>query len=420
MIVHVTYTITQSKKKKLAYFVILLNLGEKELFSFPITLKTLIMKKAIFISIALLIGLSAFFAYRFLSTAMAMEASEINIPTIEHAQSLTDLVQPYIDHETTKGLSIGIYNKGQVKYHNYGICSDKNPVLPNKQSIYEIGSITKTFTTAVLAQMVQEGKVQYSDPMSDYLPQGVTNWSTDTITITLEELATHRSGLPRLADNQTIKMLFSMDNPYKFYTMDNLYDFIKSYTPKPKEQRKVDYSNLGMGILGNILANIDQISYEAMIQKRILQPLGMTNTFIDDADKTMITGHNGYGEPTSPWDLPTYAGAGALRSNTEDMMKYLIANIEKESPFSETHVARASYEDGVEIGLAWGIRKYNDGDLILHSHSGGTGGFRTSIVFAKEQEIGVIVMGNSIQDVSEIALRTLQLVEKDEKLSLND
>ena len=378
------------------------------------------MKKAIIISIALIISIAALFIYWFVNNIAAMQDSEISIPKVEFAQSITDFIEPYIDHEMTKGISIGIYNKGQISFQNYGICSDKNPIPPTNQAIYEIGSITKTFTTAVLAQMVQEGKVNYSDPMSKYLPKGITNWSTDTVSITLEELATHHSGLPRLADNKIVKRLLHLDNPYKNYTMDDLYEFLKSYTPKPEAQREVVYSNLGMGILGNILASIDQTSYEEMIRKRILQPLNMTNTFIDASNKTMITGHNGFGQPTSPWDLPTYAGAGALRSNTEDMMKYLIANIQDKAPFSETHAPRATYEDGAEIGLAWGIRKYNDGDLILRSHSGGTGGFRTSIVFSKEQQIGIIVMSNAIQDVSKIAVRSLQFLEKEEKLSLHN
>jgi len=113
-------------------------------------------------------------------------------------------------------------------------------------------------------------------------------------------LATHHSGLPRLPSNILLKSIIYNSNPYEHYSRADLYDYLKTYTPKSKPKRKVAYSNLGMGLLGNILADIDGVSYEELIQQRILQPLGMNQTFINNPDKTIIPGHNGMGKPTPP------------------------------------------------------------------------------------------------------------------------
>jgi len=88
-----------------------------------------------------------------------VQAGDIKIPSIENIASIEEIVKPYIDHKATKGLSIAVYNRGKVDYYNYGICSDENPVPPSNQSVYEIGSISKTFTVSVLVQMIKEGKV---------------------------------------------------------------------------------------------------------------------------------------------------------------------------------------------------------------------------------------------------------------------
>ena len=306
----------------------------------------------------------------------------INIPAISEVTSLDDIITTYIENAKTKGLSIGTYQNGNVAFYNFGICSDENPVAPTEQSIYEIGSITKTFTTAVLAQMVAEGKVQYDDPVAKYLPEEVVNWSSD-VEITLEELATHSSSLPRMPSNFLKRAMFSPGNPYKDYTVEDMYDFLKEFEPKAKTERKSDYSNLGMGLLGHILAMVEEVTYEAMVQKRIFQPLGMDASVIEITEGQMIQGHDGSGSPTSQWDLPTLAGAGAIRSNTIDMMKYLEANITEQHPYVLTHAPKKELSDFQKIGLAW-ISQNNDGQAF-HWHNGGTGGFRTFTGFSKEE-----------------------------------
>jgi len=363
------------------------------------------MKKILFYIVVLFGVLGAYGAFSVLKN----RPQKIPIPPIVEINSIVDIIQPYIENDKTKGVSIGTYKNGEIEFYNFGIVADASKVTPSEKSIYEIGSITKTFTAVVLAQMVEEGKVNYDDRVAKYLPKEVVNWSAE-VSITLEDLATHSSGLPRMPSNFLKRAIFSPSNPYKNYTVEDMYDFLKDFEPSPKSERKPDYSNLGMGLLGHILAEVDELSYEAMVRKRIFEPLQMDDSLIEIAEEQLIQGHDGSGSPTSQWDLPTFAGAGAIRSNTTDMMKYLVANINGEAPFVSTHAPKKEMSSFRKIGLAWINQK--KGKLTFTWHNGGTGGFRTFTGFSKEEKVGVIVMANSIQSVDAIGIRILQFLAK--------
>ena len=338
------------------------------------------------------------------------ETNDIVIPEIGEVSSIDDIVMNYVNHDLTKGLSIGVYNRGQETYYNYGISSDDHPVPPTKQSVYEIASITKTFTAAILAQMVSDGKVDYDDPISMYLPEGVVHWS-DSLAMTLEELATHKSGLPRLPYNHILKAFYHMDNPYKNYTEDDLYSFFTYFEPMRKQDRKVEYSNLGAGLLGNILAQVAGISYRELVDQYILNPLGMEHSYVGYREDNQMVGHNGYGDITPGWEKQTLEGAGSIRSTTEDLMKYLIANVNSEQPYAETHAPREDFKgfgQGTKIGLAWLTIYPKDSEIELVFHNGGSGGFRSALLFSKEMDQGVVVLANSIQSVDAIGMRIMK------------
>ncbi len=333
----------------------------------------------------------------------------IDIPPLTEVNKIEDIAQPYIDNEMTKGLSIGTYKNGNIEFFNLGICSEENKVKPTENSIYEIGSISKTFTGTVLADMVAEGKVNLEDPISKFLPDSVCNWSTEKA-ITLEELSTHTSGLPRLPDNLTKNFLADLDNPYRNYGTASLYAFLKNYAPQSKDKRNCEYSNLGVGLLGHILAKIDDKSYEAMVTDRIFKPLLLTNSTITLKEGQLIQGHDGLGYPVSQWDFQALAGAGGIRSTTADMMKYLAANISKVKPYVDTHLPRKDMSAFQKIGLGWISQK--NGDLAFTWHNGGTGGFSTFMGFSKERQVGVVVLANSVQSVDAVGVRILEFLAK--------
>ena len=342
--------------------------------------------------------------------ALACKFSQAKIvyPAIKSVKSIDDIVKPYLENKLTKGLAIGIIKDGKTEFYNYGIHSDANPITPTEKSIFEIGSISKTFTTTVLVQMLEEDLLSLDDPISKYLPDSVITWPSE-VSITIKELATHSSGLPRIPINlmTTIK---DMNNPYADYMVKDLYEFLKSYKPIAKNKRKVEYSNLGMGLLGHILSMIEKKDYETMVKDRIFDKLKMNNSMIelnDSAKALLMQGHNQGGQPTSLWDFPTLTGAGAIRSNTQDMLKYIQEHL-KNPLWAKAHIPIADFGGPHKIGLAWISTPSKNNTNTMLWHNGGTGGFVSFCGMVKAKKLGVVVLSNSTVSVDEIGVLILK------------
>ncbi|MBL4940304.1 MAG: serine hydrolase [Colwellia sp.] len=300
------------------------------------------------------------------------------------------------------GLVVGVIDGEQSKIISVGKANKSNSKVLNKDSLFEIGSISKTFTGILLADMVLKEELKFDDPVIQYLPQGVTMPIRNGKQITLLDLATHTSALPRLPTGFMPK---DITNPYADYSVKMMYEFLSSYQLTRDIGVTPEYSNLGMGLLGHVLALKAGKNYEDLVKERILTPLGMNNTTITTsaAQKQQLTiGHDATGNPTSHWDIPTLAGAGALRSSGEDMMIYLAANMGlNKTPLSAAIELSHQYQhefgsETLSIGLAWLTTEAPDGDIIWHN--GGTGGYRSFIGFNKNMEVGVVVLANSQDD----------------------
>ena len=279
------------------------------------------------------------------------------------------------------------------------------------KTTFEIGSITKVFTSLLLADMVSKGEVKLDDPVAKYLPKGVKVPARGGKEITLLDLATHYSGLPSVPDN-----LHSTDdaNPYADYTVAGLCDFLSRYELTRDIGSKFEYSNLGVGLLGHALALRAGKPYEELVVERICQPLGMVDTRITltpsmrdrlaaPYDKSLVQVKN--------WDVPVLSGAGALRSDVDDMIRFVSANLglTKTPLFAamqDTHKIRNSAGSPVlDIGLGWHLlKRYQPG---LYWHNGGTGGYRSFIGFCPEKKTGVVVLSNSALGVDDIGFHLL-------------
>lgn len=272
------------------------------------------------------------------------------------------------------------------------------------KTVFEIGSMSKVFTSLLLADMVQRGEVKLDDPAEKYLPAGAKMPERGVRKITLADLATHRSGLPRLPDNMPFG---DPANPYADYTEAMLLQFLGRYALTRDIGSQFEYSNLGVGLLGYILARRAGTDYETLLRQRITGPLGMRDTAITlDANQKarFATGHDAFMQPAKPWDLPALAGAGAIRSTADDMLTFLAAFIgAKPSPLAPAMQAMIAQRwpgvsPGVESGLAWMIAKSPSGEIVFHD--GGTGGFRTSMVYAPAKKRGVVVLTNAAVEPS--------------------
>jgi CubicO group peptidase (beta-lactamase class C family) len=309
------------------------------------------------------------------------------------------LVQRVDTLQQSVGIVVGIIGPRGHRVVAYGTLDkgENRPVDGN--SLFEIGSITKVFTSLLLADMVQRGEVGLRDPVSKYLPASVKVPEKDGRSITLLDLATNMSGLPRLPNNFHPN---DPGNPYADYSVEQLYDFLSHYQLIHDIGSHYEYSNLGFGLLGHVLARRAGESYEQLIEHRICKPLGMNSTVITlsrQQEMRFATGHNVALQRTEAWDLPTLAGAGALRSTANDLITFLAANLRYvNSPLtpaveSMLKVRRPIGTPGADSALGWQIHEREGHELVWHG--GATAGFRSFIGFDPQKRIGVVVLSNA-------------------------
>jgi serine-type D-Ala-D-Ala carboxypeptidase/endopeptidase len=298
---------------------------------------------------------------------------------------------------TGAGVSIAVVEHGIRRVFSYGVAK--------ADSIFEIGSISKTFTGLVLSQMVTQGKVKFDDPVRELLPAGTVAKPAGS-EITLLDLATQHSGLPRMPDNFTPA---DQANPYADYYAANMYAFLaKQGVGKPKKTEFL-YSNLGFGLLGQSLAVRSGTTYSALLAEEVTGPIGMRDTAIllsPDQQARFIGGHDSEHRPAHAWDLGAFAGAGAIRSTAGDMLTYLEANLHPESFKTEnassaattlsaalvqSHKLRADAMGGMRIALAW----FFEPGSGAYWHNGGTGGYSSFAFFNPKEDCAAVVLLNS-------------------------
>jgi len=279
-------------------------------------------------------------------------------------------------------------------------------------NVFEIGSITKVFTASILADMASRGEVRLDDPVAKYLPSSAHIPSRNDRQITLLDLVTQSSGLPRMPSNLTPR---DSMNPYADYSVQQLYAFLSGYQLTRDIGATYEYSNLGVGLLGHALALKAGTSYEQLVTRRVLIPLQMKETAITLTPALrarLALGHGGDGSVVPNWDLPTLAGAGALRSTASDLLTFLVANLDSTAtPLSrtlqQTHGERhATDNPNLKIGLAWHISSRPVGKIVWHN--GGTGGYRSFMGFDPVRRIGVVVLcNNGNESVDDIGFHLL-------------
>jgi CubicO group peptidase (beta-lactamase class C family) len=310
------------------------------------------------------------------------EIRRILVTRIDEQQQATGIAIGVVDHTGRRAIAHGNAAKG-----------DPRPI--DADTIFEIGSISKVFTALLLADMVRRREVSLDDPASAYLGDGVRLPTRDGRVITLLDLATHHSGLPNLPANLIPR---DPQNPYAAYGVEDLYEFLNGYTLPRPPGAEYEYSNLGAGLLGHVLACRAGVDYETLVRGRIAEPLGMADTGITVSTSMtgrMATGHNAALEPVSNWDMPTLAGAGALRSSVNDLMTFLEACLGyRDSPLAPAMTAMLDVRRPVgntpsAIGLGW----HRLGPVAWHN--GGTGGFRSFIAFDPHTRSGVTVLANA-------------------------
>jgi CubicO group peptidase (beta-lactamase class C family) len=283
---------------------------------------------------------------------------------------------------------------------------------PDGDTVFEIGSVTKVFTSLILADMIEKDEVKPDDPVSKFLPATVKVPSRNGREITLLDLSMQVSGLPRLPDN-----LKPADpaNPYADYDASKLYDFLSRYTLTRDPGEKYEYSNLAVGLLGHALALKAGMSYEELLRRRIFDPLGMSGTSITLSEaqkKRLAPGYDGGLKPVKNWDFAVLAGCGAVRSTVNDMLKFVAANLElTDTPLKFAVRRMRAVTKGIsapdlEIGMAWHV--FTKFDTRIWWHNGGTYGYRSFVGFNPAKKEGVVLLCNTFMDNDDLGKHVLE------------
>jgi serine-type D-Ala-D-Ala carboxypeptidase/endopeptidase len=300
---------------------------------------------------------------------------------------------------TDAGATIGVVAHGTHRIFAYG--------TTKPDSVFEIGSITKTFTGLILAQMVEQKKARLDEPVRALLPPGTVTAPASGAEITLLDLSAQRSGLPRMPDNFKPA---DESNPYVDYDKKLLYAFLAGHGVAMPDKPVFGYSNLGVGLLGQALCERAGTTYETLVRKQVTGPLGMRDTVVSippTLRARFAAGHDGHGKPAHAWDQNALAGAGAIRSTAADMLTYLEAQLHPDhlpaavrttqegktlaAAITASHALQGEAMTGTHIALNW-FRVDSTGSFW---HNGATGGHSAFAWFNPDQDIALVVLFNT-------------------------
>lgn len=351
------------------------------------------------------------------------------------SQALQGLVENIVlqhfetDHQP-HGMVIGILDEGYTYYYNYGTFSATDSAKIDSSTLFHIGSITKVFTTSLLMQMVADSLVQLRDPISQYLPDSVTVANPMLQYITLRQLATHTSGLPREPYNIPFTLV-DKANPYANYTLKDAYQFLMTFKPlSPKKKRKkikkkpkatFKYSHFGMGLLGHLLENAAGKRYKTLLNDYILQPLQMSATTMPPEKglfERIAPGHYFNGKPAPPQYYASLQASEGLYSNLSELLRFVAANMDTTQTvlpniLQKTHDAQIN-TNMKYVKVAYGWYTIDQGKKMprMLTHSGRTDGYSNFVGFVKETQTAVVILSNSSNRIDRIGFNILELLNR--------
>lgn len=327
------------------------------------------------------------------------------------AAEVKENIKRRVDQGINTGIVVGVITPKGTEFFSYGYKSLISKELINENSVFEIASISKTFTGIMLAEMVVNDDLTLNDPLQNLLPSEVKVPTRNQENILLVHLANHTSGLPRMPANFNMSNLI---NPFVNYSEEHSYEFLNSYELPRDIGLNYEYSNYGFGLLGHALATKEEMTYKDLLLGKICEPLKLNHTntvFTPDMIANLAKGHK-LGVEVTNWDYQScFAGAAGIRSTPGDMVKYLSYNMGL-LPTNLSKAMQLSHKntrvngESPQIGLAWNITPLDEMEIVWHD--GETGGYRSFIGFQKNGNKGVVVLTNSNADINDIGMHLLE------------
>ncbi|MBQ4811668.1 beta-lactamase family protein [Pseudoalteromonas luteoviolacea] len=289
-------------------------------------------------------------------------------------------------------LAVAKFVEGECQYYGTRCGVRGAEPVENHCSVFEIGSLTKLMTSSVLAQMVSEGKLTLDEAINSQLDIPIR----DNRSISYGALATHTSGLPRLPPGLLWQALFKRKhNPYEAYLRDDLLHHL-AHTITLGSQNKVNYSNLGAGLLGYVLSELEGRNYAQLLQNRLFKPLNMRYSFTNwrDVAGELVIGIGKNGEPTNNWDLGVLQGAGAVLSCVKDLAQYAKVQFAQAEPWVTLQQQILVEKRLEKVALGWFVLGSKEQGDLLYFHDGGTGGYSSVMLLDMDSQSGYIILSN--------------------------
>lgn len=327
--------------------------------------------------------------------------------------SVDKITRKFFPENSDHALVVGVYKNGRSYVKGYGTAMKGAALLPEANSVFELASTSKLFTTTLLQVLMDKGIVGPDDRIADLLGDKVVLPKSAANT-TLRHLATHRSGFAGLPEFLLNKMQ-DTTNPYKDLRTADLYEYLQTCEGK-KPEGSFEYSNFGMGLLGHVLALRLGIPFEEAVQQHLLRPLGMTHTFITpDSNQTaaVVQGYTEAGNPNPVWIDTVLTGAGSFLSNAADMLLFIRANVDKQHPMYPMFARTHENQPGENTALGWmrpdGLDRLMGNRNILW-HNGMAGGYASYIAIDTAAGAGIIVLSNQAKDITTDASMLMRTV----------
>jgi len=329
------------------------------------------------------------------------------------------VISAYIQTKGNVGVSAGVFYDGRNYFYNYGERKKGSKELPNQHTLYDIGSITKTFTSTLLAIAVDKKKVTLETSITKFLPDSVAE-NPDLKKITFKDLANHTSGLPRVPSNLE-NTITDADQPYGNYTTKEMFSFLKHFKQTRQPGSAYEYSNLAVGLLGALLENIYHQPYPELLRQYITAPLQMNETMcaVDTAKfKNTAEGYGELFEPVPFIKISALQSAGAIKSSAFDLITYTKAQLSVPNPTLSVAIKlthQVTYNNGSNIlGLVWNYLP-NDQNVLLHG--GATVGYRSVVCIDLNKQIAVVVLTNNASNGDAIGINLIKAVQEIKKLN---
>lgn len=329
-------------------------------------------------------------------------------------------IQSFIDQEVTNkrtlGIVVGVIDANGRQIFSAGKLSDNDPRKPDGYTLFEIASVTKVFTTLLLADANLRNKVQLDDPISKFLPKDVKTPTRNGKEISLLNLATHTSGMSRFPDNYDQK---TFDNRY---TVSQMYDYVSRFKPEVDFGTRFKYSNTGIALLGDILSLVEKKSYEKLIDKQICKRFNLKSTVFSPTPKlrkNMAFGHDASGKAVGFFNEGTaFNPTGGLRSNVNDLLTFAAAHLglmkTSLAPAIESVLKKRGrlgiengYDADIEYDYAMGWNIWTKRGKTIYWKDGTSFGFRSFICLDKVNKKAVVILSNTDNPINDIGLHLI-------------